>query len=232
VTLNDNSGTTPCTLIGSFGSDYFDPTKSEWSGASFIIQQIEDANNPATTFSFTVTGLGALSGGINGFQLNFTQLSEFSAPSRDLKIVFDASKSFGYLQSASAMAKITGNATINNFHCAPANQACTGATKYLDFNTDTCVSSCGSEYIGHSSAKGALCLTPSQCATFPLTTDSLQSVCSDCTAGTNSIQRSILNCIPDCGAKDLVTISDNLIYCAEQTSSLTFSDISETRPNT
>ena len=232
VTLNDNSGTTPCTLIGSFGSDYFDPTKSEWSGASFIIQQIEDANNPATTFSFTVTGLGALSGGINGFQLNFTQLSEFSASSRDLKIVFDASKSFGYLQSASAMAKITGNATINNFHCAPANQVCTGATKYLDFNTDTCVSSCGSEYIGHSSAKGALCLTPSQCATFPLTTDSLQSVCSDCTAGTNSIQRSILNCIPDCGAKDLVTISDNLIYCAEQTSSLTFSDISETRPNT
>jgi hypothetical protein len=72
VTFTDNTATTPCTLTGSFGSDYFDPTKSEWSSSTFFIQQIQDANNLATAYMFTVTGLGATPAGINSFQVNFT----------------------------------------------------------------------------------------------------------------------------------------------------------------
>ena len=115
VTWIENSATTHCTLTGSFGTDFFDPAKSEWSSSSFFIQQIEDANNPGTTYTFTVTGLGATSGGINSLQVNFTQPGEFDTPSKDLRIVLNASKSFGILQSDSTIAKITGNATVTGF---------------------------------------------------------------------------------------------------------------------
>jgi hypothetical protein len=87
---------------------------SEWSISSFFIQQIEDANNPATTFTFTLSGLEAAPGGINSFGVNFTQSSEFDAPTKDLRIVLNASKSFGGLHIDQSMAKITGNTTIIN----------------------------------------------------------------------------------------------------------------------
>ena len=140
----DTSAITPCTLTGSFDSDYYDLKKSEWSSSTFFIQQIGDANDLGTTFTFTVAGLVATARGINGFQLNFTQPSEFDAPSKDLKIVLRASKSFGYLYSASAMAKITGNATVTNFKCGfssplptPPTPSPTPPTATLTFSAPT-----------------------------------------------------------------------------------------------
>jgi hypothetical protein len=62
-----------------------------------LIQQILDANNLAKTFTFIVTGLGAMPGGINSFQVDFTQPGEYDAPSKDLKILLSPSKSFGIL---------------------------------------------------------------------------------------------------------------------------------------
>jgi hypothetical protein len=230
VTWIDNSATTPCTLTGSFGTEIFIPTMSEWSSSSFFIKQIEDANNPATTYTFTVTGLGAPWARIDSFQLNFTQASEFDEPAKDLRIVLNASKSFGGLHIDQSIAKITGNTTIiNSFKCGA--EACTGATKYRDVSSNTCLSSCGSKYIGISSAKGYLCLTPSQCDSYSLAKDSLQLICSDCT-GSNSIQKSILSCISNCGTNNIVSIPGSLNYCAEKTSSLTFSDFSKTKANT
>jgi hypothetical protein len=218
-------------LTGSFGTDYYDPTKSEWSSSSFFVPQIQDANNLAKTFTFTITGLGATPGGTNGFQLNFTKLSEFGGSSKDLKIVLNASKMFGVLQTDSTIAKITENGTtVNNFNCG-AYKSCTGATKYLDVSSNTCVSACGSKYIGISSAKGDLCLTPSQCDSDSLVKDSLQLICSDCT-GSNSIKRSTLSCISNCSPKNTLPISNSLQYCAEKTSSLAFSDFSATKANT
>jgi hypothetical protein len=215
-------------LNGSFGTDYYDPKKSEWSSSSFFIQQIEDANNPGMTYSFTVTGIVALSGGINSFQVNFTQPGEFDAPTKDLRIVLNDSKSFGILQSNLTMAKITGTAIVNNFKC---NTTCTGATKYFDVSSNTCVSSCGLKYIGISSAKGNLCLTPSQCDSYSLAKDNLQLICSDC-AGSNSIQLSTLSCISNCSPNIKLSISNTLEYCAEKISSLKFSDFSASKANT
>ena len=183
VTFTDNSAATPCTLTGSFGSDYFNPTKSEWSSSAFLIENIVDSNILAKAFTFTVTGLGATPAGLNSFQVNFTQPNEFDAHSKDLNIVLSACKSFGVLQTDSTVAKITGTATINNFKCNP---TCTGATKYLDVDINTCVSACGSQYIGISSAKGSLCLTQSQCDSDSLVKDSLQLICSDCTSNNSS----------------------------------------------
>jgi hypothetical protein len=62
-----------------------------------LIQQILHAKNLARTFTFTVTGLGAMPAGINSFQVDFTQPGEFDAPSKNLKIVLSPSKSFGIL---------------------------------------------------------------------------------------------------------------------------------------
>ena len=172
VTWIENSATTPCILSGSFGTDYYDPTASGWSSSFFIIGQIEDANDPATTYTFTVTGIGARSGGINGFQVNLTHPSEFDSPSKDIRIVLSATKSLGILQSDSTIAKINGFGTIvNNFKCGaiktnpinPNNPTCTGVTKYLDVRSNTCVSACGSKHIGLSSVNSYLCVTPSEC---------------------------------------------------------------------
>ena len=90
VNFTDNTASSTCTLTGSFGTDYYDPTKSEWSSSAFFIYQIFDASNSVTAFTFTVTGLGATSGGINNFQVNFTQTDEFVARSYDLQIVLKA----------------------------------------------------------------------------------------------------------------------------------------------
>jgi hypothetical protein len=207
---------------------------SEWSSSSFFIKKIQDANNHATTYTFILTGLEATPGGINGFQVNFTKPGEFDSASKDLNIVLNASKSFGITQNESVMAKIQGfGTTVNNFNCQvmQTNQTCTGGTRFLDVSSNTCVSSCGSKYIGLSSAKGDLCLTPSQCDSDSLVKDSPQYICSDCT-GSNSIQRSILSCISNCSPNDRVSISSSLEYCAEETCILTFSDFSETKANT
>jgi hypothetical protein len=104
--FKDNSATTPCTLIGKLDRVFYDATKSEWSSSSFFIQQIQDLNNPATTFTFTVTGLGARCGIISRFQVNLTEPGEFVAPPYDLQIVLNASKSFGYTTSPWPWVKI------------------------------------------------------------------------------------------------------------------------------
>lgn len=56
MTYVNNTGTIACTAKVTFGES-FNVAKSEWSNASFIINDIVDNANTSTVFSHTITGI-------------------------------------------------------------------------------------------------------------------------------------------------------------------------------
>jgi hypothetical protein len=56
MTYVNNSATTACTAKVTF-AESFHVAKSEWSNASFIINDIVDNANTSTVFSHSITGI-------------------------------------------------------------------------------------------------------------------------------------------------------------------------------
>jgi hypothetical protein len=183
MTYVNNTGNTACTAKVTF-AESFSVGKSEWSNASFIIDDIVDNANVATIFSHSVTSIDG-NADITELLITFTDATQFGNLTKTLLFRLKA-QNFGYPTATTKYAKITAASdTLSGFLCG----GCGGATPYLEISSNTCVATCPSpKYVGLSAIKGQLCVTPEECITEGLTTHDVQELCRDtCNASGNGL---------------------------------------------
>ena len=220
MTYVNNTGTTACTAKVTF-AESFSVGKSEWSNASFIIDDIVDNANVATVFSHSITAIDG-NADITELLITFTDSTQFGNVAKTLLFRLKA-QNFGYPAATTKYAKITAASdTLSGFFCG----GCGAPTPYLEISSNTCVSTCTApKYTGLSAEKGLLCVTPEECDSEGLITDDVQELCRDtCNAAGNGLQMSDLICSEACVAADTFTSASTATYCKELDKQMTYVD--------
>jgi hypothetical protein len=131
MTYINNTGTTACTAKVTF-AESFSVAKSEWSNASFIIDDIVNNDNVETVFSHSITAIDG-NANITEMLITFTDSIQFRNAAKTLIFRLKA-QNFGYPSATTKYAKITAvSDTISGFLCG----GCSAPAPYLEISSNT-----------------------------------------------------------------------------------------------